>query len=76
MIRALAEAAGGPAAFVDDLLPNLDSVAEAAPQVKRYQLVADPALRSLAPAAPDRHRRIDSWPELAQAIEADLFAAT
>ncbi len=72
-VRALAEAAGGPAAFVDDLLPNLDSVAEAAPQVKRYQLVADPALRELAPTDPARHRRVDDWPELALAIEADLF---
>ena len=74
-VRVLAEAAGGPAAFVDDLLPNLESVAEAAPQVRRYQLVADPALRPLAPAAPERHSRVDSWPELARVIEADLFPA-
>ena len=72
-VAALAQAAGGPVAFVDDLLPNLDSVAQAAPQVARFQLVADPALRPLAPADPERHARIDSWPDLARAIEAALF---
>ncbi|MBE7218661.1 MAG: hypothetical protein INR64_09345, partial [Caulobacteraceae bacterium] len=35
--------------------------------------VADPRLRAIAPAAPERHARIDSWPELAAAIEAALF---
>ena len=74
-VAALAQAAGGPVAFIDDLLPNLDSVAQAAPQVSRFQLVADPALRPLAPADPERHTRIDSWPELARAIEAELFGA-
>ena len=74
-VRALAEAVRGPVAFVDDLLPNLDSVEREAPQVRRFQLVADPALRPLAPAAPDRHVRIDTWPELARAIEAELFGA-
>lgn len=53
-----------PALFVDDLLPNLDSVAAAAPEVARFQMVADPLLRELAPSAPDRHPRVDDWPEL------------
>ena len=74
-VKAMAQAVRGPAAFVDDLLPNLDSVAQEAPQVARFQLVADPALRPLAPAAPERHTRIDTWPELARAIEAQLFGA-
>ncbi|MBE7217030.1 MAG: hypothetical protein INR64_01010, partial [Caulobacteraceae bacterium] len=39
-VRALHGAAGGPCAFVDDLLPNLDSVAAEAPEVARFQLVA------------------------------------
>lgn len=72
-VRAMADCVRGPAAFVDDLMVNLDSVEQAAPQVRRYQLVADPALRPLAPSAPDRHTRIDTWPELARAIEAELF---
>ena len=67
---ALATAAGGPCAFVDDLLSNLDSVAAEAPQVLRFQMVADPVLRPMAPAAPDRHTRIDDWPELADRLVA------
>lgn len=57
-------------AFVDDLLPNLDSVAEHAPQTATFQHVADERLRPLAPAAPERHPRIDDWAALAAAIEA------
>ena len=64
---------GGPAAFVDDLISNLDSVAERAPSVSRFQMVADPRLQPLAPAAPDRHRRIDDWGELREAIEAAVL---
>lgn len=58
-----------PSAFVDDLLPNLDSVAEHAPGTATFQHVADERLRPLAPSAPDRHPRIDDWAELAIAIE-------
>lgn len=65
---ALAAQKEAPAAFVDDLISNLDSVAEAAPHVARFQMVADPRLRPLAPAAPERHRRIDEWDSLAEAI--------
>ena len=52
------------AAFVDDLLPNLDSVAEHAPAVATFQHVADERLRPLAPRS-ERHPRIDDWAELA-----------
>ena len=55
-------------AFVDDLLPNLESVATDAPRVRRFQLVADKRLRLLAPADRERHARIDEWPELGAAI--------
>jgi phosphoglycolate phosphatase-like HAD superfamily hydrolase len=55
-------------AFVDDLLPNLDSVAEHTPQTATFQHVADERLRPLAPRSA-RHRRIDDWTELATAIE-------
>lgn len=65
---ALAAQKQAPAAFVDDLISNLDSVAEAAPHVARFQMVADPRLRPLAPAAPERHRRIDEWDSLAEAM--------
>ena len=61
-------------AFVDDLLPNLDSVAEHAPTTATFQHVADERLRPLAPLAPERHPRIDDWAELAAAIEAAVHA--
>ena len=67
-IAALAARTNKPVAFVDDLIGNLDSAAQAAPQVLRFQLVADPRLRDLAPTAPDRHRRIDHWPQLYDAL--------
>lgn len=64
----MAAQASAPAVFIDDLIPNLDSVAEHAPAVTRFQMVADPRLRTLAPSAPDRHARIDDWRELHAAI--------
>jgi hypothetical protein len=56
-------------AFVDDLLPNLDSVADHSPQTATFQHVADLRLRPYAPRS-DRHPRIDDWGELGEAIEA------
>jgi hypothetical protein len=67
-VATLAARTTGPAAFIDDLLPNLESVASEAPTVTRFQLVADERLRPLAPANPHRHQRIDHWPSLAVAI--------
>jgi hypothetical protein len=60
-----------PTAFVDDLLPNLDSVAEHSPKTATFQHVADLRLRPLAPRS-DRHPRIDDWTELGEAIEAAI----
>lgn len=60
-----------PTAFVDDLLSNLDSVAEHSPATATFQHVADPRLRPLAPRS-DRHRRIDDWRELGEAIDAAI----
>jgi hypothetical protein len=59
-------------AFIDDLLPNLDSVAADAPAVHTFQMVADERLRPLAFTAPERHQRIDEWPALKEAIEAAI----
>ena len=56
-------------AFVDDLISNLDSVADHVPGVATFQHVADLRLRPLAPRSA-RHVRIDDWPQLADAIEA------
>ena len=59
----------GKTAFVDDLIPNLDSVAEHSPATATFQHVADLRLRPLAPRS-DRHPRIDDWAALGEAIEA------
>jgi hypothetical protein len=67
-VAALAARTSRPTAFVDDLIHNLNSVEAAAPAVRRFQMVADPRLRPLAPAAPERHTRIDDWPALRVAL--------
>jgi len=71
-VAGLAARTMGPCAFVDDLVSNLNSAETEAPKVSRFQLVADPRLRPMAPTAPERHRRIDHWPtlgaEIAQAL--------
>lgn len=58
----------GPAAFIDDLLPNLESSAESAPTVSRFQIIADPRLRPYAPTAPDRHGLHEDWTTLGAAL--------
>ncbi|RAK51105.1 hypothetical protein DJ018_17795 [Phenylobacterium deserti] len=70
---ALVRQTRGASAFVDDLLSNLDSVAEHAPDTATFQHVADERLRGLAPTSP-RHVRIDDWAELAEAIEGAIAA--
>lgn len=61
----------GRSAFVDDLIPNLDSVAEHSPRTATFQHVADLRLRPLAPRS-DAHPRIDDWAELGEAIAAAI----
>ena len=68
---ALVAQTSGRTAFIDDLLPNLDSVAEHAPATATFQHVADLRLRPLAPRSA-RHPRIDDWAELGAAIEAAI----
>lgn len=75
-MAALAARTTAPAAFIDDLLPNLESVASEAPAVHRFQLVADERLRPYAPADPDRHLRVDDWPRLGDAIARALGLAS
>ena len=60
-----------PTAFVDDLIPNLDSVADHCPATATFQHVADLRLRPYAPRS-ERHPRIDDWAELGEAIEASV----
>ena len=74
-VAAMTTMTAGKAAFVDDLLPNLDSVAQDAPAVATFQMVADRRLRPLAYTAPVRHPRIDDWAELGPAIAAAIGIA-
>ena len=67
-VAALSARTHAPVAFVDDLLPNLESVAQRAPSVHRFQMVADERLRPFAYSDATRHPRIDHWPTLAEAI--------
>lgn len=60
-----------PSAFIDDLLSNLDSVADHSPATATFQHVADLRLRPHAPRS-ERHPRIDDWAELGEAIEAAI----
>lgn len=64
----LARQSRSRSAFIDDLLSNLDSVAEHAPQTATFQHVADERLRALAPRS-ERHHRIDDWRLLGEAVE-------
>ncbi|MDO8296029.1 MAG: hypothetical protein Q7T19_06275 [Caulobacter sp.] len=67
-IAAMAARTSGPAAFIDDLLPNLESSAESAPAVARFQIIADPRLRPFAPTVPDRHDLHEDWATLGPAL--------
>ena len=60
------------AAFVDDLISNLDSVAESAPETHRVHFIADPRLFRLA--SPSRHAALftSDWAEAAADIERAL----
>ncbi|WCT72978.1 HAD family hydrolase [Sphingomonas naphthae] len=49
------------AVFVDDLAVHHESVAEAAPQVHRLHMVAEPRIAPKVPKAPFAHARIDDW---------------
>lgn len=48
-------------AFVDDLPPQLASVANHAPGTHLVHFVADPRLAAMIDKAPDAHVRIDDW---------------
>ncbi|HWD67293.1 MAG TPA: hypothetical protein VG227_04965 [Caulobacteraceae bacterium] len=76
VVATLAARTRSPVAFVDDLLMNLESVAVSAPDVRRFQLVADERLRPHAPCDPSRHTRIDDWPAMAEAIAEALGLAS
>jgi hypothetical protein len=73
VVSMMAGRTSGPVGFIDDLLPNLESVAESAPAVVRFQMIADDRLRPYAPTAPDRHHWADDWPAMLDKIQDRLL---
>ncbi len=71
-VKALLGAFTQSVVFIDDLPPNLTSVATETPQVHRLHFIADPRLARLLPPAADAHRRIDDWPTAAAWIDSLL----
>lgn len=69
-MQALEQATKGHTVFVDDLPPQLASVAKHAPDVHLVHFVADPRLAALIDKAEHAHVRIDAWPELRSHLHA------
>jgi hypothetical protein len=75
IVRDLAARTTGRVGFIDDLLPNLESVAQDAPEVLRFQMVADARLRPYAPTSKDRHLWAENWDEMEPAIRERLLGS-
>jgi FMN phosphatase YigB (HAD superfamily) len=63
VLELLAEMRPSAAVFVDDLAVHHESVAKHAPEVWRLQMIAEPRLAAITPAAPFADARIDDWGE-------------
>lgn len=73
IVRDLAARTSGKVGFIDDLLPNLESVATDAPDVIRFQMIADERLRPYAPTDPSRHLWADDWATMGPLIKGHLL---
>jgi hypothetical protein len=73
IVRDLAARTTGKVGFIDDLLPNLESVAQDAPDVLRFQMIADERLRPYAPTDPARHLWADDWAAMEPVIRGALL---
>lgn len=71
-VHMLQSAARQPGVFVDDLPPQIASVASHAPSVHRIHFVADPRLAQMIDKAPDAHVRIDDWDLLRHHLQRNL----
>jgi hypothetical protein len=60
-VKRLAQRAGKPVFFVDDISMHHKSVAELAPDVFRIHMVADERLKPLMPSSEHAHIRADDW---------------
>lgn len=73
VVADLAARTRGRVGFIDDLLPNLESVAESAPEVARFQMIADERLRPYAPTNKASHLWADDWAEMEVLIQQRLM---
>jgi len=60
-VKVLAQRAGRPVFFMDDIGQHHASVAELAPDVRRIHFVADERLKPLMPTSPHAHHRAHTW---------------
>jgi hypothetical protein len=60
-VRDLANHAGAPAFFIDDIPQQLASAAEHAPDVTRIHLVGDERLKPLLAPSPHAHHYAQDW---------------
>ncbi|KAB0681849.1 hypothetical protein [Aureimonas leprariae] len=68
----LAACRPGPVVFVDDLPPNLVSVARSVPRAKLLHLMANEVFRPHLPPLPAGAARADDWPDAVPKIRALL----
>ena len=74
-VKELSARAGRPVFFIDDIGPNLVSVAESAPHVFRIHLVGDERLKSVVPVCEQAHLRAADWDDAREFILARLAEA-
>lgn len=75
-VKSLAERAGKPVFFVDDIPVHHASVAEVAPDVYRLHLIGDERLKTLMPPSPHAHLRAPDWHAAEAFIRAKLSETT
>ncbi len=68
----LADAAGAPAAFVDDSVRQIESVAKHAPDVIRLHFAAAELVRRLFPDCPAATCQVRDWAEAERVLRAEL----
>lgn len=74
-VKTLADRAGKPVFFVDDIPQHLASVAEAAPDVIRIHLIGDERLRPHQPISPFAQLRAHRWEDAGAFIRSVLSRA-
>ena len=68
----LADAAGAPAAFVDDSVRQVESVAKHAPEVVRLHFAGAEFIRRLFPDCAAATRQVHDWEEAERVLRAEL----